>query len=84
MSMGVKECSREELAAQPIGAWSGEAYRRVVGALRAEPAVEDLTQPHWWTLDHVAGKPGKWTRLVADDGPFETGTGALGPAAPWP
>jgi hypothetical protein len=58
----VKEYSQEELAAQPIGYWSGEAYRRVVGRIRAELAVEDLTQPHWWTLNHVAGAPGTWSR----------------------
>ncbi|GAA2577419.1 hypothetical protein GCM10010304_17960 [Streptomyces roseoviolaceus] len=58
----LKEYSREELAAQPIGAWTGMAYRRVVGAIRAQLAVEDLTQPHWWTLNHAAGAPGTWTR----------------------
>ncbi|MET9065603.1 MarR family winged helix-turn-helix transcriptional regulator [Streptosporangium sandarakinum] len=58
----MKEYSQERLAAQPIGYWTGEAYRRVVGRLRAELAVEDLTQPHWWTLNHVAGSPGTWTR----------------------
>ncbi|GHF26469.1 hypothetical protein GCM10017786_70760 [Amycolatopsis deserti] len=60
----IKEYSDEELAAQPIGAWSGEAYRRVVGALREALAVENLTQPHWWILNHVAGKPGEWTRAA--------------------
>ena len=60
--MTIRDYSQEELAAQPIGAWTGEAYRRVVGALRDQLAVEDLTQPHWWTLNHVAGDPGKWTR----------------------
>jgi hypothetical protein len=62
MTATIREYSREELAAQPIGAWSGQAYRLVVGALRAQLAVEDLTQPHWWTLNHLAGAPGKWTR----------------------
>ncbi|GAA5164520.1 MULTISPECIES: MarR family transcriptional regulator [Amycolatopsis] len=62
--MALREYSQEELAAQPIGAWTGEAYRRVVGALRAQLAVEDLTQPHWWTLNHVAGAPGRWTRAT--------------------
>lgn len=62
--MAIKVYSHEELAAQPIGAWSGEAYRQVVGALRGQLAVEDLTQPHWWTLNHVAGKPGAWTRAT--------------------
>lgn len=71
--MTLREYSQEELAAQPIGAWSGEAYRRVVGALRAQLAVEDLTQPHWWTLNHVAGDPGRWTRaaLVERLAPYE-------------
>lgn len=62
--MQLKEYPQEELAAQPIGAWTGEAYRLVVGALRDRLAVEDLTQPHWWTLNHVAGDPGRWTRAA--------------------
>ncbi|MFJ3212009.1 MarR family transcriptional regulator [Streptomyces flaveolus] len=64
MSVTLKEYSQEELAAQPIGAWTGMACRLVVGALREQLAVEDLTQPHWWTLNHVAGEPGKWTRAT--------------------
>ncbi|MCG8965865.1 MarR family transcriptional regulator [Streptomyces sp. CL12-4] len=64
MSVTLKEYSQEELAAQPIGAWTGMACRMVVGALREQLAVEDLTQPHWWTLNHVAGEPGKWTRAT--------------------
>ncbi|MFG2331773.1 MarR family transcriptional regulator [Streptomyces sp. NPDC048604] len=64
MNVTLKEYSQEQLAAQPIGAWSGEAYRQVVGALRAQLGVEGLTQPHWWTLNHVAGEPGRWTRAA--------------------
>ncbi|SPF00219.1 MarR family transcriptional regulator [Streptomyces sp. MA5143a] len=64
MSVTLKEYSPDELAGQPIGAWTGEAYRHVVGALRAQLAVEGLTQPHWWTLNHVAGEPGRWTRAT--------------------
>ncbi|MEV5435913.1 MarR family transcriptional regulator [Streptomyces sp. NPDC052682] len=60
----LKDYPPEELAAQPIGGWTGEAYRRVVGALRAQLAVENLTQPHWWTLNHAAGSPGTWTRAA--------------------
>jgi hypothetical protein len=69
----LRDYTEEELAAQPIGAWSGEIYRRAVGALRAQLAVEDLTQPHWWTLNHVAGAPGTWTRatLTARLTPYE-------------
>ncbi|MEV6276174.1 hypothetical protein [Nocardia sp. NPDC051832] len=62
--MTIKEYPRDELAAQPIGAWTGQAYRLVVGALRAQLAVEGLTQPHWWTLNHVAGHPDHWQRAA--------------------
>ncbi|MEU9316797.1 MarR family transcriptional regulator [Streptomyces sp. NPDC048295] len=62
MSGAIREYTHEELAGQPIGAWTGETCRLVVGAIRAELATEDLTQPHWWTLNHVARDPGKWTR----------------------
>ncbi|MER6852580.1 MarR family transcriptional regulator [Streptomyces flaveolus] len=64
MTVTLREYSQEELAAQPIGAWTGMACRLVVGALREQLAVEDLTQPHWWTLNHVAGEPGQWTRAT--------------------
>ncbi|MFE2376050.1 MarR family transcriptional regulator [Streptomyces sp. NPDC059398] len=64
MGMTLREYAQEELAAQPIGAWTGEASRLVVGAIRAQLAVEGLTQPHWWTLNHVAGAPGTWTRAA--------------------
>ncbi|MFJ8475681.1 MarR family transcriptional regulator [Kitasatospora sp. NPDC094011] len=60
----LKEYPHEVLAAQPIGAWTGEVYRRVVGGLREQLAVEGLTQPHWWTLNHAAGAPGHWTRAA--------------------
>lgn len=64
MSATLKEYSQQELAAQPIGAWAGVAARLVVGALREQLAVEHLTQPHWWTLNHVAGEPGSWNRAT--------------------
>jgi hypothetical protein len=56
----MKTYSEAELTAQPIGYWTGAAYRAVVGRIRAELAVEHLTQPHWWILNHVAGAPGTW------------------------
>ena len=64
MSVTLKAYSQEELAAQPIGAWTGETRRLVVGAIREQLAVEDLTQPHWWTLNHAARNPGRWTRAA--------------------
>lgn len=65
--MTVQEYTPEELATQPIGYWSGAAMRHVVGRIRAELATEDLTQPHWWTLNHVAGAPGAWGRARLTD-----------------
>ncbi|MGY3338093.1 hypothetical protein ACVW0K_004192 [Streptomyces filamentosus] len=64
MAVTLKEYPRDVLAAQPIGAWTGLAQRLVVGALREQLAVEGLTQPHWWTLNHAAGAPGRWTRAA--------------------
>ncbi|MGW0614221.1 MarR family transcriptional regulator [Streptomyces sp. NPDC002788] len=63
----LKEYTHDELAAQPIGAWTGQAYRLVVGALRAQLAVEGLTQFHWRTLNHASGAPGSWTRATLTD-----------------
>ncbi|MFF2778095.1 MarR family transcriptional regulator [Streptomyces sp. NPDC058052] len=64
MDVTLREYTREELAAQPVGAWTGLAYRLVVGAIREELAAEGLTQPHWWTLNHVAARPGGWDRAA--------------------
>ncbi|MFD1824091.1 MarR family winged helix-turn-helix transcriptional regulator [Mumia zhuanghuii] len=58
----LRDYPADVIAKQPIGAWTGDAYRRVVGGLRDALATEDLTQPHWWTLNHAAGDPGRWTR----------------------
>ncbi|MEO3811958.1 MarR family transcriptional regulator [Sphaerisporangium sp. B11E5] len=71
--VSIKEYPEEQLNAQPLGYWSGEGYRRVVGRIRADLAVEGLTQPHWWTLNHVAGAPGLWSRstLTAKLRPFD-------------
>ncbi|MCM3882857.1 MarR family transcriptional regulator [Frankia sp. R82] len=52
----------EVLARQPAGYWTGAAYRTIVGRIRAELASEDLTQPHWWVLNHIAGAPARWDR----------------------
>ena len=60
----------DENKIQPIGYWTGEAYRRIAGAIRKSLAAEGLTQPQWWTLNHVAN--GEWTRgsLVEKLAPF--------------
>lgn len=71
--MKITEYSREQLAAQPIGYWSGIANEITVGGIRAALAEEALTQPHWWILNHVAGAPGEWTRTALTDklAPFD-------------
>ncbi|WP_406282210.1 MarR family transcriptional regulator [Embleya sp. NBC_00896] len=62
--MTIREHTVEELAAQPVGYWSTAASRAVLGRIRADLGVERLGQPHWWTLNHVAGAPGTWTRTT--------------------
>ncbi|WP_405794618.1 MarR family transcriptional regulator [Streptomyces sp. NBC_01506] len=71
--MTVQDYTVEELTAQPIGYWSGATMRQVVGRIRAELAVEHLTQPHWWSLNHIAGAPGSWGRARLTDrlAPFD-------------
>nr|MDT0665211.1 MarR family winged helix-turn-helix transcriptional regulator [Micromonospora sp. DSM 115978] len=64
MTTNVKEYPQDVLAAQPAGYWTGEAYRVIVGRIRAELGVDGLTQPHWWTLNHVGGAPGEWSRAT--------------------
>ncbi|MGL5928122.1 MAG: MarR family winged helix-turn-helix transcriptional regulator [Dermatophilaceae bacterium] len=53
--------TQRELAAQPIGYWTGEAYRRIAAALRESLAVNDLTQPQWWVLGRVVDTSRAWT-----------------------
>ncbi|WP_405531919.1 MarR family transcriptional regulator [Streptomyces avidinii] len=60
--MTTNEYSQQQLAAQPIGYWAREAANLVIGSLRTALAEEQLTQPHWWTLGHIARTPGEWTR----------------------
>ncbi|MFG2915923.1 MarR family transcriptional regulator [Kitasatospora sp. NPDC048298] len=63
--MTIETYEPQVIAAQPIGAWTGQVYRLlVVEGLRGQLAVEGLTQPHWWTLNHTAGRPGGWTRTA--------------------
>ncbi len=63
---------RAELAKQPIGYWSGEAYRRVAGAIRESLAANQLTQPQWWALNRLDDRSRPWTRagLVAELAPY--------------
>lgn len=71
--MTIKEYPQEQLAAQPVGYWTRAAADLVIGGLRAALAEENLTQPHWWTLNHVVSTPGEWTRpaLTAKLAPFD-------------
>ncbi|GGQ56398.1 MarR family winged helix-turn-helix transcriptional regulator [Couchioplanes azureus] len=72
--MTIKEYPQDQLAAQPIGYWTGAANEIIIGTIRAALGEEDLTQPHWWILNHIAGAPGTWTReaLTAKLSPFDT------------
>lgn len=62
--MTIKDYPQDQLAAQPIGHWAREAATLVIGGLRAALAEENLTQPHWWTLGHLAGAPATWKRAA--------------------
>jgi hypothetical protein len=53
-----------DMARQPIGYWSGQTHRTVVGRIRSDLAVEGLTQPTWWILNHVDGAPATWTPVA--------------------
>jgi hypothetical protein len=61
-----------ELAKQPIGYWSGEAYRRVAESLRQSLAANDLSQPQWWVLNRLDDRSRRWTRqeLVDELSPY--------------
>ncbi|MFJ3163022.1 MarR family transcriptional regulator [Streptomyces kanasensis] len=71
--------SDAELAAQPVGYWSGAAHRAVITHLRDSMARLDVTQPQWWSLNRVlvAGDEGVPRAAVAvqlaevADGPRE-------------
>ncbi|MCX5379914.1 MarR family winged helix-turn-helix transcriptional regulator [Streptomyces sp. NBC_00091] len=46
------------LATQPIGYWSGLAQEAVARHLRDAMARIDVTQPQYWVLNRVNGRPG--------------------------
>jgi hypothetical protein len=64
--------TRDELVKQPIGYWSGEAYRRIARALRESLARNGLSQPQWWVLNRLDDPSRVWTRsgLVDELKPF--------------
>lgn len=62
--MTIKEYTQQQLAAQPLGHWTRTAAGLVIGAIRGALAEENLTQPHWWILNHIAGTPGTWKRAA--------------------
>lgn len=51
-----------EIQSQPIGYWTGEAYRHISRAIRRSLSAEDLTQPQWWMLNHVARR--QWNQAA--------------------
>ncbi|MEV0532493.1 MarR family transcriptional regulator [Kitasatospora sp. NPDC050463] len=67
MAVHLRDYPEVRLAAQPIGYWSDATAQLVLARIRGELAEEQLTQPHWWTLNHVAGEPGGWQRAALAD-----------------
>ncbi|MFJ5634649.1 MarR family transcriptional regulator [Streptomyces goshikiensis] len=62
--MTIKTYPQDRIAAQPIGYWTRETANLTIGALRTALAEEHLTQPHWWTLNHIATTPHTWQRTT--------------------
>jgi hypothetical protein len=63
---------REDLVRQPIGYWSGEAYRRVADGIRRGLAATGLSQPQWWILNRLDDTSRTWTAagLVEELAPY--------------
>jgi uncharacterized protein (TIGR02246 family) len=55
---------QDRLVAQPIGYWSGEAYRRIAAAIRGTLAERGLSQPQWWILNHLDAGPHTRAELI--------------------
>ncbi|MCX4544190.1 MarR family transcriptional regulator [Streptomyces sp. NBC_01565] len=62
--MTITQHPQDRIAAQPIGYWTRETANLVIGALRTALAEENLTQPHWWILNHIAASPDTWQRTT--------------------
>ena len=58
--MTLRSYPAARLTAQPIGYWTGQAHRAVTSRIRSDLALEGLSQPHWWVLNHVDGGLGSW------------------------
>ncbi|MBB5121386.1 hypothetical protein AF335_13605 [Streptomyces eurocidicus] len=58
---------RAALAAQPVGYWTWVANKAVIRHIQSAMARTDVTQPQWWTLNHVAGAPDGLTREEVGD-----------------
>ncbi|MEU8913531.1 MarR family transcriptional regulator [Streptomyces nigrescens] len=50
------------LAAQPVAYWTWAAAQVLLRHIRGAMAREDLSQPQWWTLNHVDGAERGLTR----------------------
>ncbi|WP_433334247.1 MarR family transcriptional regulator [Spirillospora sp. CA-294931] len=43
-----------ELAAQPVGYWTGLAHRRLIAHIRREMDKNGISQPQYWLLRHLS------------------------------
>ncbi|MGI5525880.1 MarR family winged helix-turn-helix transcriptional regulator [Streptomyces syringium] len=50
------------VATQPIGYWSTAASKAVLQHIQSAMARLDITQPHWWVINHVSGADEGLTR----------------------
>lgn len=70
VAMTLIDYRTDELSGQPIGYWSGAAYRTITAAIRASLARERLTQPHWWVLNQLLDGPRTRAALTERLQPF--------------
>jgi hypothetical protein len=52
--MATQHVSDAELAAQPVGYWTGLAYESIIAFIRARQAELGLTQPQFWLLRNLS------------------------------
>nr|AEU17891.1 putative regulator MarR/SlyA family [Streptomyces antibioticus] len=56
------EFTDAQLAAQPVGYWTGAVRAAVVQYINDRHAELELTQPHWWAMYHLGESGERLTR----------------------
>ncbi|PHQ51129.1 hypothetical protein BLA24_15260 [Streptomyces cinnamoneus] len=62
MTTGTEHLDVPALAAQPAAYWAWSTTQALLRHVRSALARADITQPQWWTLNHVGASEGGLTR----------------------